>query len=169
MSAGTAGRPGQPGNPGSPENKVALLDVNVLLALFDPAHTNHEIAHDWFADNREFGWATCPLTENGFLRTAGTVARASEFVPIPALVDRLRTFRSSGHHEFWPDDISLLDERLFNAKLARGHQQLTDIYLLGLAVKRGGRLVTFDQRIPLGAVKGSTRAALEVVSAREGR
>ena len=153
---------------GSPGNKVALLDVNVLLALFDPAHTHHEIAHDWFADNREFGWATCPLTENGFLRTAGragTVARASEFVTIPTLVKHLRKFRSSAHHEFWPDDISLLNERLFDAEFTRGRQQLTDIYLLGLAVKRGGRLVTFDQRIPLAAVKGATRAALEVVSA----
>ena len=158
MSAGTLGTSRSAGH------KVALLDVNVLLALFDPGHTHHEIAHDWFADNREFGWATCPLTENGFLRTAGTVARASEFVPIPALVDRLRKFRSSGHHEFWTDDISLLDERLFNAPRARGHQQFTDVYLLGLAVRRGGRLVTFDRRIPLAAVKGATRAALEVVS-----
>jgi uncharacterized protein len=163
----SAGPPGSPRSPGTAGNKVALLDVNVLLALFDPDHTNHEIAHDWFADNREFGWATCPLTENGFLRTAGRVARASEFVPIPALVDRLRTFRSSGHHQFWPDDISLLDERLFNASLARGHQQLTDVYLLGLAVKRRGRLATFDQKIPLGAVKGATRAVLEIISARE--
>lgn len=159
MSAGT---PGTSRNRG---NKVALLDVNVLLALFDPAHTNHEIAHDWFADNREFGWATCPLTENGFLRTAGTVGRASEFVTITELVDRLRKFRSSGQHEFWPDDVSLLDGRLFNASLARGHQQLTDVYLLGLAVKRGGRLITFDQRISLAAVKGATRATLEIVSA----
>jgi len=148
-------------------NKVALLDVNVLLALFDPAHMHHEIAHDWFADNREFGWATCPLTENGFLRTAATVARAKEFVTIPAVVERLRKFRSSGYHEFWPDDISLLDDRLFNAELTRGHQQLTDVYLLGLAVKRSGRLVTLDQRVPLAAVKGATRAALEIVSAAE--
>lgn len=148
----------------NPGTKVALLDVHVLLALFDPAHTHHEIAHEWFADNREFGWATCPLTENGFLRTAGTVARAGEFVTIPALVERLRKFRSSSQHEFWPDDISLLDERLFAAQLVRGHQQLADLYLLGLAVRRGGRLVTFDQRIPLAAVKGATRAALEVVA-----
>jgi len=148
-------------------HKVALLDVNVLIALFDPAHVHHEVAHDWFADHREIGWATCPLTENGFLRAASRVARAGEFVTVPALVDRLRKFRSSGHHEFWPDEISLLDEQLFNTHLARGHQQLTDIYLLGLAVKRGGRLVTFDQRVPLGAVKGARREALEALSAAE--
>lgn len=144
-------------------SRVALLDVNVLVALFDPAHVHHEVAHDWFADNREVGWATCPLTENGFLRTAGSVAR-SEFVPIPVLVEALRAFQASGHHQFWPDDTTLLDAGLFDSQLARGHQQLTDVYLLGLAVKRGGRLVTFDQRIPLGAVKGATREAVAVLA-----
>lgn len=144
--------------------RVALLDVNVLVALFDPAHVHHEVAHDWFADHRELGWATCPLTENGFLRTASAVARAREFVTIPALADSFRRFRSSGHHEFWPDDVTWLDERLFNTELTRGHQQLTDVYLLGLAVKRRGRLVTFDQKVPLGAVKGATSESLQVLS-----
>ncbi len=147
--------------------KVALLDVNVLVALFDPAHIHHEIAHDWFADHRELGWATCPLTENGFLRTALTVARAREFVTVQELVDRFRTFRSSGHHEFWADAVTLLDQRLFNIELVRGHQQLTDVYLLGLAVKRRGVLVTFDRKIPLGAVKGARRDHLEVVAPAE--
>ena len=143
---------------------VALLDVNVLVALFDPDHVHHDIAHDWFADRREFGWATCPLTENGFLRTASRVMRSRELVTVPSLVDSFRKFKSSGHHEFWADDITLLDERLFNTELARGHQQLTDVYLLGLAVKRKGVLITFDQKIPLGAVKGARRDSLEVLS-----
>ena len=145
-------------------SRVALLDVNVLVALFDPDHVHHDVAHDWFADNRSSGWATCPLTENGFLRTAGSVAR-SEFVGVPALVEHLRAFRTSGHHHFWPDDLSLVDDRIFHASFARGHQQLTDVYLLGLAIKRRGRLVTFDQRIPLEAVKGARRDMLEVLSA----
>lgn len=148
-------------------SSVALLDVNVLVALFDPAHVHHEIAHDWFADHREQGWATCPLTENGFLRTAGTVAGASEFVTVAALADRLRTFRSSGHHEFWPDDLSLLDERLFDTERARGHQQLTDVYLLGLAVKRRGTLVTFDRKVQLATVKGARREHLDVLAPAE--
>ena len=147
--------------------KVALLDVNVLVALFDPAHVHHEIAHDWFADHREQGWATCPLTENGFLRTASSVAQAGEFVTVTALADGLRKFRSSGYHEFWPHDLSLLDERVFNMAFARGHQQLTDVYLLGVAVKRNGRLVTFDRKIQLAAVKGATRASLEVLAPAE--
>ena len=145
-------------------SRVSLLDVNVLVALFDPGHVHHEITHDWFADERESGWATCPMTENGFLRTASVVARSGQFVPVTVLREALRKFCSSGHHEFWPHDISLLDERLFNAELIRGHQQLTDVYLLGLAVKRRGRLVTLDQKIPLGAVNGARRESIVVLA-----
>ena len=145
-------------------SRVALLDVNLLIALFDPDHVHHEIAHDWFADNRTSGWATCALTENGFLRVLGNPARGGEITRVADLVVRLRKFCASGHHQFWPDSISLRDERLFDTSLARGHQQLTDVYMLGLACKRGGRLVTFDQKVPLGAVKGARREWLEVVS-----
>ena len=145
-------------------SRIALLDVNVLVALFDPDHLHHEVAHDWFEDNRTSGWATCPLTENGFVRVLGNLARSGEFVPIPELVDHLRTFCASGRHEFWPDTVSLRDERSFDLSLARGHRQLTNVYLLGLAVKRRGRLVTFDQKIPLGSVTGAKRDMLEVVA-----
>jgi len=144
--------------------RAALLDVNVLIALFDPDHVHHEIAHDWFADHRAAGWATCPLTENGFVRVLSNPARGGEVRGVPELVARLRKFCASGRHEFWPDSISLCDERLFDPSLARGHKQLTDVYLLGLAVKRGGCLVTFDRKLPLGAVKGARRESLAVVS-----
>ena len=144
-------------------NRVALLDVNLLVALFDAEHVHHEIAHDWFADHRALGWATCPITENGFVRVVANPSYGPQFTPASELVKRLRKLCASGHHEFWHDAISLRDERLFN--VTQGHRQLSDIYLLGLAVKRGGRFVTFDRKIPLAAVKGATRASLEVVSA----
>ena len=142
---------------------VALLDVNILIALFDTVHTHHDVAHDWFADNNTSGWATCPLTENGLLRVLGNPARRDAFLPIAQLGGHLRQFCASGHHEFWPDAISLRDEGLFDLTLVRGYRQVTDIYLLGLAVKHAGRLVTFDQRIQLAAVKGATRGSLEVI------
>ena len=148
-------------------SRVALLDVNVLVALFNPVHVHHELAHDWFADHRASGWATCPLTENGFLRVLGNPALGDQMMPIPELVARLRKFCASGHHKFWEDAVSFRDERVFNASFARGHRQLTDVYLLGLATKKGGRLVTFDRTIPLGAVVGASRATLEVVSAAD--
>ena len=69
-----------------------------------------------------------------------------------------------GDHAFWPAPVSLRDEKIFNPSFIRGHRQLTDVYLLGLAVKTGGRLATFDRTIPLGAVIGARREALAVIS-----
>ncbi len=146
---------------------VALLDVNVLIALFDTVHTHHDLAHDWFADNHAFGWATCPLTENGLLRILGNPARRDVFTPVARLADLLRRFCTSGHHEFWSDTISLRDERRFDLTFVRGHRQVTDVFLLGLAVEHAGRLVTFDQRIQIDAVKDATRASLEVLAPAE--
>jgi hypothetical protein len=144
---------------------VALLDVNVLIALFDPDHVHHDLAHDWFSDDGHAAWATCPLTENGFVRVVANTARRGEFLPIPEVAAMLRKFCGSGRHEFWPDSLSLRDERRFDLSLVRGHRQLTDIYLLGLAVAKKGRLATFDQKISLATVKGARREHLEVIGA----
>ena len=145
--------------------RPALLDVNVLIALFDPEHVHHELAHDWFSDNRRDWWATCPVTENGFLRVLSNPAYGSVLHRLPDLMVRLRTFCGDPHHRFWPDAVSLRDARLFDPGLIRGHRQLTDIYLLGLARKMEGCLVTFDRTIPLGAVVGADAATLVVVGA----
>ncbi|MBS1818971.1 MAG: VapC toxin family PIN domain ribonuclease [Acidobacteria bacterium] len=142
---------------------VALLDVNVLIALFDPDHVHHDEAHDWFADHRSGGWATCPLTENGFVRTAAALSRGRELVTVAECAQALRTFTQSGDHEFWPDDVSLLDTELINVDVVVGHQQLTHVYLLALAVRRQGRLVTFDRKVARAAVKGATDAHLVII------
>ena len=65
----------------------------------------------------------------------------------------MAAFRASGHHSFWPDEISLCEGTRFDATHIAGHRQLTDVYLLGLAVRRDGRLATFDGRIHVGAVQ----------------
>lgn len=145
-------------------SRTALLDVNLLVALFDPDHVHHELAHDWFADHRAGGWATCPVTENGFVRVLTNPAYGAAVMRPPELVDRLRRFCVSGHHTFWPASVSLRDNKLFNPSSIRGHRQLTDVYLLALAVTMGGCLATFDRTFPLGAVKGATRDALSVVA-----
>ena len=62
---------------------------------------------------------------------------------------------ATAFHTLWSDDISLLDARYFHHPHMHSHNQLTDLYLLALAVKNGGRLVSFDQRIPLSAVRGA--------------
>lgn len=143
---------------------IALLDINVLIALFDVVHTHHDVAHDWFGENRQRGWATCPLTENGLLRIVGNPARRDVFLSIAQLGEHLRQFCAAPHHAFWPDSVSLRDEALFDLSRVRGHRQVTDIYLLGLATKHGGRLVTFDGRIPLAAVKGARPENLVVLA-----
>ncbi|MDO8680290.1 MAG: VapC toxin family PIN domain ribonuclease [Acidobacteriota bacterium] len=144
---------------------IALLDVSILVALFDPGHVHHEIAHDWFDEQRREGWATCPLTENGFVRLATSLVYASPPHRPVEIVQRLATLRRSGRHHFWPDSLSLADERVFAPSLVRGHKQITDVYLLGLAAANHGTLATFDRSISIGAVKGATRSTLQVITA----
>jgi uncharacterized protein len=144
-------------------SRVSLLDVNVMVALFDSNHIYHEIAHDWFTDSRADRWATCPATENGFLRVLTSPAAGLGLRPAE-LVERLRLFCASGHHVFWPDAVSLRDKTLFNPSFVQGHRQVTDIYLLGLAKKMGGRFATLDRAIPLGAIVGARRDLIAVIS-----
>jgi uncharacterized protein len=139
----------------------ALLDVNVLVALFDPHHIHHDAAHDWFAANRQFGWATCPLTESGFVRVIADSAYGAGGERASTAAGRLRLFCESGGHQFWRDALSLRDE-VFDLARA-GSRQLTDVYLLGLAVNRKGRLATFDRSIPLPAVRGAAPEHLAIV------
>ena len=144
---------------------VALLDVNVLVALVDPNHVHHEAAHAWFAPNRSGGWATCPLTENGVVRVLSNPAYGAEPERPVALLARLRTFCASGGHVFWPDDVTLRSARTLRAGAALSHATLTDVYLLALAVAHDGRLATFDRRIPVAVVAGAAKAHLELIPA----
>jgi uncharacterized protein len=141
---------------------IALLDVNVLVAIFDPDHVHHEASHRWFAANRASGWATCPLTENGVIRILANAAYSEAHETAASIGDRLGEFCSVDDHFFWPDSTSLCDAQRFN--LARvSHRQITDIYLLGLAVENSGKFATFDRRIPMHAVIRANRESLEVI------
>ena len=142
---------------------IALLDVNVLVALFDPAHLHHEDAHRWFARNRKYGWATCPITTNGCIRILSNPAYPTLEAPVAELASRLRSLCSTADHHFWADSVSLMDESLFRASLIGGHQKITDAYLLGLAVRNHGRLATFDRSIPLKAVHGADAGNLVLI------
>ena len=144
-------------------SRVALLDVNVLVALFDPDHVHHELAHDWFADHRQHGWATCPITENGLVRVLSNPAYAGSTLRPASVASALARFRASGDHAFWPATLSLTDERVFDLSVASGHTKLTDVYLLGLATTMSGCLATFDRTIPVKAVRDATLAELQVI------
>ena len=140
----------------------ALLDVSMLLPLFDFGHVLHQRASTWYAENREAGWASCPLTQNGFARIVCQSA-----YPRPArIIDALAVLQrqlSEPDHEFWPDDISIADDSVLNRERILGSSQITDIYLLALAVKNGGRLVTFDRGVSLAAVREAKERHLVVL------
>ena len=144
-------------------SRVALLDVNVLVALFDGAHTHHEVAHEWFAPQRDLGWATCPLTENGFVRVLSNPAYPGRRTTLGDAIRRLGAFRSSGCHFFWPDDVSLCESGLYDPIHIAGNKQLTDVYLLGLSLHHGGRLATFDSRMRPESVRGASPEHLVLV------
>ena len=133
----------------------ALLDINVLIALLDQDHSMHRRATDWFRVQVEDGWASCPLTQNGCVRIMSNAGYRNP-LPVPAVMARLREAVADPHHAFWPDSVSLLDERVANASRIHGPRQLTDLYLLALAVRHSGMLVTFDAGIVIGAVAGAT-------------
>lgn len=140
----------------------SLLDVNVLIALHDRDHVHHERAATWFAGHAGQGWASCPLTQNACLRIMSQPAYPSP-QPLALLVGMLQQSTASPVHQHWSDDICILDATRFHHAHMHGHRQLTDLYLLGLAVKNGGRLVSFDVRIPLSAVHGATKDHLLVL------
>ncbi len=139
----------------------ALLDVNVLLALLDADHVDHVGAWAWF-DAESDGWASCAITENGFVRIISQPRYPSPIAPAQA-VALLAGAVSGGDHAFWPCDLSLLDATVVDATRVHGLRQLTDAYLLALAVAHGGRFVTFDRRLALAAVPGATAEHLVVL------
>ena len=143
-------------------SRSVLLDANVLIALFEADHVHHELAHDWFADNRSRGWATCPLTENALIRVLSNPRYGSNAERAGALALRLRAFCAGEGHRFWASSLSLRDPAVFDLSFAT-HRLLTDVYLLGLAHANGGTLATFDQAIPVKAVIGAPPDALEVI------
>ena len=134
----------------------ALLDVNVLIALLDSDHSLHARATEWCVDHARAGWASCPITENGCMRIMSHPGYPNP-VPVRAVMERLRGAGASPVHEFWPDDISLLDARVADSTRIHGPRQLTDLYLLALAVRHRGQLVTFDSSVSRDAVMGAER------------
>jgi toxin-antitoxin system PIN domain toxin len=142
---------------------ISLLDVNVLVALFDAAHVHHETAHEWFGRTHAEGWATCPLTENGFARVVSSTAYPGRRTTVADALDRLHQFRQSDHHVFWADSLSLCGTDLVDPAHIAGSKQITDTYLLALAVKQNGTLATFDRTIPLKAVAAAERRHLTVL------
>lgn len=138
---------------------ITLLDVNVLIAICDGHHADHIRASEWFAEHALQGWASCPLVQNGAVRIMSQPTYPGAR-PIGQIIRQVRAMCESKNHHFWPNDISILDVNKFAHQHVLGNKQITDIYLLALAVKNDGRLLTLDRKIPLQAVNGATRENL---------
>lgn len=137
----------------------ALLDVNVLVALLDAGHLHHTAATQWLSTHQRMGWASCPLTQNGCLRILSLPSYPNP-QPTARVAERLGLAAAGASHEFWPDSLSLLDAGRLRWDRVLTSRQVTDTYLLALAVAHEGRLVTFDQGISVDAVTGATRKNL---------
>jgi len=147
----------------------ALLDVNVLVALLDRTHLHHRVATDWLAANVSRGWASCPLTQNGCMRILSLPSYRNAQSP-SAVADRLGQATGNKSHEFWPDSVSVVEKGRLHWDRVLSSRQITDVYLLALAVARGGRLVTLDRSIAIEAVPGAVAKHLLVLgSARPSR
>lgn len=143
---------------------IALLDVNVLIALSDPTHAFYSAAHRWFAEHRSEGWATCVLTENAFVRITSSPAYPGRRTTAEDAVERLRDSCSDGQHSFWSESLSIREHDRFHWHHVQGARQLTDVYLLALAVSNSGCLATFDSTISLRAVLGASAHHLQVLA-----
>jgi toxin-antitoxin system PIN domain toxin len=139
-----------------------LLDVNALIALFDPVHVHNKAMSAWFEANSEQGWATCPITENGFIRIVSQPRYATGPYHVSDLIAALATQqRISPAHHFWTDALSLTDDSLFDSTKIAGSKQVTDAYLLGLAAKHNARLVSFDRNLPWQAIRNGSSNLIE--------
>jgi uncharacterized protein len=144
--------------------KAYLLDTNLLIALLWPSHARHELAVTWFARSRVKGWATCPLTQAAFVRIVSNPAFSRDAVTPREAAGVLVANTSAKDHQFWADDIPFAEAAAFAGPRLVGHQQVTDVYLLGLAIHRGGVLATLDERIAaLTEPRSPAGKALEMI------
>jgi toxin-antitoxin system PIN domain toxin len=140
----------------------ALLDINVLLALLDRDHVDHTRASDWLDDEIDAGWASCAVTENGFVRIISQPRYPSPVSPAEA-IELLARASHDERHDFWPCDVSLLDPKSVDSSSVHGPRQVTDAYLLALARAHDGRFITFDRSVSLATVPGATDDHLTVL------
>jgi hypothetical protein len=138
---------------------TVLLDVNVLVALLDPGHVFHDVAHHWFG-SRTDDWATCPITENGTIRVISHPRYPNSTGTASAAAELVVGLRGLPGHVFWADAVSLVDPAVCDTARLTTSGQVTDTYLLALALANAGRLATFDHRLATSAVRAGDEALL---------
>lgn len=140
-----------------------LLDVNVLIALVDGAHINHDAAHAWLLPGVR--WCTCPLTQNALVRILSQPAYPTVDATMAEVLAALRKLVNHPDHRPITDDVSLVDDTLFDPHLVTTSRQVTDVYLMGLAFRHGLRLATFDRRLAPDAIRGAGPELCEQIPA----
>lgn len=141
----------------------ALLDVNVLIALLDASHIHHRQVTGWLKKNINFGWASCPITQNGCIRILSQPSYPNS-ISAAKVAERLTEATQDQSHEFWPDAISILQLGKLEWDKVLSSRHITDVYLLALAIRQSGCFVTLDQGVPLNAVSGALRDHLVIIS-----
>ena len=139
-----------------------LLDVNVWLALFDGRHAHHRIANELMAST-PLKIATCPLIENGVFRILSMPNYFLGRLTFPQIRETMQKVCAQVDHQFWPDDLSLRADDALDWSRVTGHNQITDAYLLALAVKHGGCFASFDQKIALSSVRNAQAHHLSIL------
>jgi uncharacterized protein len=130
-----------------PVSASYLFDINVLIALMWPAHEAHRRVQEWFRVNASAGWATCPITQAGFVRIISDPAFSADAVRPQEAVSILESNLKHPHHHFWPDDVSFLQAVRPSLERLNGRKHVTDAYLLGLVAHKKAKLVSLDSGI----------------------
>jgi hypothetical protein len=147
---------------------VALLDVNLLVALAWPNHVHHAAAHRWFGRRGGRGWATSSIVELGFIRVSSNARAVPAAVSPQEAVALLQRITALPHHHFWPDDVRFAESPHVARSRVVGHQQVTDAHLVALAIRHGGCLATLDRGVRALVPAGhSPKVVVEVVSSAE--
>ncbi len=142
----------------------SLLDASFLIALFDSNHAFNKRAQAWWNTEHSRGWASCPLTENAVFRVMSNPNYDPDNrTTLDDSIDQFREFVLRSDHKFFGDTLSFRDGAIFDTQHILGFRQLTDVYLLALATLNNGRLVTFDKRISLAAVRHATPENLVII------
>ena len=143
---------------------IRLFDISVLIAITDPVHPFHPAIHKWLQAHVGTPWATCPLTENGFVRILSQPTMKRVRSTPGEAIQLLREMKKTPAwpHVFWPDDYSITEAASVEGDRIAGPRLLTDVYLAALALRKGGKFLTFDGKIAWQCVPGATASLIEI-------
>jgi uncharacterized protein len=126
---------------------IALLDVNVLIALAWPEHVFHAVVVQWFDQRADQGWATCSITESGFIRVSANAKVVGAPVRPSEAAELLRQLQMVGSHTFWVDDVAPSQSPLMPLDRLTGNKHVADAHLLALSRRHQGSIATLDRAV----------------------